>query len=630
MLKVIELLFNPRAKDRILKSFSFEGKTDLEQMGGSMHLVVEVTSALPPHARLIDKLASTIRDAYYSSAGKKTKKKGTPEGFLQQALRVGNEYLRQEVKKGSVDWIGNLHVAVLVLTASKDQSSVPFRFSTLGNMKVLMARSTSLIDIQKTVESSRKDIAIGPSFSSIVSGVAVPGDKVLVITYDLYQECTKRGVLEQIPSVQGEKQLQSMFQDHHKEIAGIPGILTALFFRDGTSSTPDTPLSRMALLLRKPLLWKFKTTKHGTGLTISSLVRKQKWIQRVREYSHPLSLVASLIAILFLGSLFFGWFDSWRDQRTIRKASSVAEEMIEQASQKHKEGMASEAYSMLTEANDLLLPYEKNNVFVQDLLFQIKEKIFVVTGMEQVQKPDLLHAFPQDGTYNVIASEKEIFAYSSALNHILLWKGDAEDPLLLEIGSPVLAGAMVEEIPFFLKEDGRLTWLKEGKLQDRTLEFPAGFTPTAMVGYADSLYVLDKESGTILRIADPVSSFPTPWLQSESIRRPVGAQHMAIDGNIWLVMNGAIERYYRGMYEEEFLLNLVPPVLEFSAIETGRETPFLVLLASGDSRIVIVEKESKHVRQMDIPIKEIHSIALVGKSTLLISSSQGIFRISIE
>ncbi|MDP3982373.1 MAG: hypothetical protein Q8P70_02420 [bacterium] len=628
MLKVVELLFNPRAKDRISKSFSFEGKTDQEKSAGSMYFVVEVTSALASHSRFVDRLAHVVRDEYYKNAGKKVKKKETPETFFQLALRAGNAYLKAEVKKGSVDWIGNLHVAVLVFTASQDQSSSPFRFSTMGNIKVLMARSTSLIDIQKTVESSKKESGVGPSFGSIVSGSALPGDKVLVVTHNLYQECTKQGILEQLPSVQNEKQLHEIFQERRKEVAGVPGTLTTMFVQDALA--PETPLSKAALLLRKPLLWKFGNKKKGTNLSLASLVQKHSWYQKIREYRHPLSLFFTFVVVLFIGSLFFGWVDGYKEKREARQAVAMAEELIDLALQDHEQENKMEAYKKLQEAKGFLLPYKESGGSVLNLLSLAEERIRIVTGIEKPLGVELLFSFPKEGSYSIAANERVVYAISPTTSHILAWEKGEKDPFVFETDTPMISVSFVEEIGFFLGQDGRLYWIEGKEVKNRESGLPSNFIPSSIVGYLSYLYILDATNGNVQRYEDPAFSFPTPWLHSGSAFRPVGALDMAIDGNIWVATGGSLlQRYYRGAYMEDMNIVSVPPLF-ISAIQTQRDLPFLALLDQEGERVVIAQKDAKGIRQIEIPNKRANSIALLSDSMLLFSTSTGVFALSLR
>jgi len=158
-MKIFEFQFNPTVrKDRFFGAYSFNPPQEMPERG-SIYVVGELTNALPINSTLLDRLADVLQQEYYAPE-KSTKQSASQR--LKNALKKANSFLAEESKKGNVDWLGNLHFLLLLFAPvlRQDGAIAPgytLYFAKVGDVKLWMARSGSLVDAGKSIETAKKD-----------------------------------------------------------------------------------------------------------------------------------------------------------------------------------------------------------------------------------------------------------------------------------------------------------------------------------------------------------------------------------------------------------------------------------------------------------------------------------------
>lgn len=211
-MKVFEFHFNPKLKqeDAIFDSFCFVPETKVERNLGSLYLVGEIKNVLPKTQGILTELAEIIKREYY-----KFPQKGASESF-KESLGKANEFLEREIKKGNVNWLGNLRFAVI--------SSAPdflINFSKVGNLKILLLREGEVFDIGERV-----NFAASPTkpFPNIVEGELSKGDKILVVTPEVFEVFNKEEIFQNLLEVKKPKQIKKIFKEKKKILKEIFGV----------------------------------------------------------------------------------------------------------------------------------------------------------------------------------------------------------------------------------------------------------------------------------------------------------------------------------------------------------------------------------------------------------------------
>lgn len=210
-MKIFEFQFNPKAKnDRHFRTFSLEKAYTGKGFTTNLYLIAELGNALPQNSGLLDSIMHTLTEQY------RVQEKGilNPEVPFKKALRQLNAFLLNESKAENVDWLGNLHLALLAFSFFAKERKVTFALAKSGNAKVFLARKGQLgvVAKDKTLE-------------SLVSGKLNPADKLIVATPELSEFLHTRDLLRDLAFLKEEKQYQGLFKQKEKELLKVAGIL---------------------------------------------------------------------------------------------------------------------------------------------------------------------------------------------------------------------------------------------------------------------------------------------------------------------------------------------------------------------------------------------------------------------
>src|SRR3989344_7181287 len=293
-MKIFEFYFNPQARhDRHFKAFSFEWERKQENSLGTISVIGELQHALPQNSRFLDKIASLIKDSYISS------------GDFKLALKKTNEFLGQEMKRGNVDWLGNLHLGVLVFRRRKDNDSQMFAAAKTGNIQLFLTRKGALGDFRSHLENTQSREGPAKIFSNIVSGKLFPDDKVLICTNELFEAFSNKNIFQDLAYFKEENQFQGLFKGKEKELSKISGLLSAILIEEVLMKKTTKPLLRLPRFkLPKFKLPSFIWLKSNFKLPTFSLPKFAK-----RSLGQPFSLQTKrriVFILLFLGMLLLG------------------------------------------------------------------------------------------------------------------------------------------------------------------------------------------------------------------------------------------------------------------------------------------------------------------------------------
>jgi hypothetical protein len=213
-MQVFELHFNPKAREegRCFDSFVYEPENLYERKLGNLYMAGGMENVLPQNSGLLEKIASTIKKEYYLSHQR------SPDHSFRESLKKANEFLSGLAKEGNVSWLGNLNLAVLGL---KD---FVLSFSKVGNVKILLLREEEILDISQNLEFQNVDPYPLKMFSSVAVGNLVPGDRILILTKDVFEAFKQEDLLKELGRISKEKELKSLFKSKEGLLSELSGI----------------------------------------------------------------------------------------------------------------------------------------------------------------------------------------------------------------------------------------------------------------------------------------------------------------------------------------------------------------------------------------------------------------------
>jgi hypothetical protein len=280
-MKVFEFYFNPRAKkDVVYDSFVYEPENIDKKRLGNLYIVGELLNTIQQDAHFLKNLAKIIEQGYYDGTNS--------EQGLRIGLKKANEFLGEEIKKGKVNWLGNLNLAVISFQA------LVLNFTKIGDIKILLLRTTDalnplvhseveIMDIGTNLEFQNVTSSSSKIFGNIVSGKLSPEDKIIVLTKNAFELFKKNDLIKKISQAPNEKALKQIFKEKKQILSEISGICLLIFSLSSPAQNPSAAkkillylgkfrlsLPRFTLLNTKPFIERLGAAKrHLTGFTPS-------------------------------------------------------------------------------------------------------------------------------------------------------------------------------------------------------------------------------------------------------------------------------------------------------------------------------------------------------------------------
>lgn len=640
-MNVLEFLFHPRsARDRFLKSYLLEpaGKKGGSKTRGLLCFVGELQQALPTQAPFLGTLATNARDAYFSSSS------SSSEALFRGALKDANGFLKKESGKNRVDWLGNLHSVFLSIVPGRGEK-MRMHFAKTGSARVFLIRNGSMTDIGSELDRSPHKASVGGGYGAIGSGAVIPGDRILVLSPDVYDALQKETLLGDLAFLREERQFKELFRAKEKELAGVTGILW-------TAEIPvrEVPAKeRVARSLTAPLLPNIPSASRA-------LSRAQERILGSVHFALPPSLHSALraagtivpVALLAL-VLLLGFFLFRGDREAeIRAAQSAIENIQslrlegEQALEQNREKEANlkyqEAWAIASQhADPGGMKREEFLLLERSLESRLRE----LNRIERIEDPEMVFSLPAEASslvpQRMLLADGSLFLFSPFRAEIIETPLGSDSFLTHAARSNPREGFLLRGRPAFFSDPGMLSVLEPGgSWQTTTLELPdSGFRPDTAAGFEGSVYIADSASGSILRYADPFRGTPagSPWVSAQSERRPQDIRSMAIDGNIW-ALSGArsIQRYFKGFFEEELDIAVFPKLEKIAGIRTSPSLSHLFLADTAKGRIIILTKFGDLVRQYESPaFSDLRDIAPSSDgSALFVLAGSRVFRVPLD
>ncbi|GEM_PF-2369070 len=580
-MQVFEYYFNPKAqKDRFFHVFSLESEKDPSL--GNLYIVGELEHALPQNSGLLQKFAKVVSQEYASSSAVKSQ-----NDFFRALLKRANDFFAQELHKGNNDWLGNLHAVLLQVKNSGKKSSV--MLAKCGGMKVFMTRGTNVVDLAKDLQDSSYGTEL---FSGVISLNAFWQDKIVVLSKDVYNALNKENALSDLSVPASAKQFQTLLKEREKTFSRLSGILFAVLMEEFAPQTP--PLS----FLKKNL---FSVKLPKLQLNFLQLLR----FPIIKVKRQKIVMLAMFFILLAGGFLTF--------QGEKKELQGQAQTIVLQIRAIEKEGKDALELNDTRSANILLqeawkkasshtgkeVPFHETFLALQE---ELEQQLLSINNIQEVKDPATIVDIKQEDTslipQNIVIAQGSLYLFNPFSSQIFMF--DLQERKGKTVSDP-----------------------KIRRLDARTAEFDK------------NVYVLNSQEGAITKHEDPLntSSIPTAWISKESLKFPMGAKSIAIDGNIWvLAQDNTLQRYFGGLWQEDIAPLIFPLLKNATSVKAFLGLPYLYILDPSESRIILLSKSGDLIKQYHIGVQDPlldFTVSRNGNTLYLLAGSR-VFAIELE
>ena len=562
-MQIFEYYFNPKAqKDRFFEVSSMEPERD--SLHGNLYVVGELANTLPQNSGLLQKFAKSVLHEYSLSIVSKSQ-----DAFFRTLLKGANDFFAKELRKGNVDWLGNIHITLLYVKNSGKKSSV--MFSKCGGMKVFMTRGTNVVDLAKTLPDSSHGAGL---FASSVSLHAFAQDKIVVLTKDVCDALHKENALSDLSIPTSAKQFQAFLRQRERMFSRLSGILFAVLMEELLPQAP--PLA----FLKKDM---FSVKLPKLQVNFSQLLRFPVFKTKAPSFALNDAMKQKAILVGALIVLVLGGFLLFQGERTelARQAQTIvlqiqviqkeAQDALELSDERSANILLQEAFKKASSHTSKEIPFRETFVALQK---ELEQQLLSINSIQYVEDPAVIVDIRQEDT-DLIPQN-----------------------MLLAQGSLYLFNPFSSQIFIFDLQENKGKTVSDQKIMRLDARTAA---------FGKNLYVLNAQEGTIAKYADPLnnSSASLPWMSEESLKKPTGAKSIAIDGNIWvLTRDNTLQRYFGGLWQEDIYPLVFPLLKNATMVKAFPGDPYLYILDPLESRIILLSKSGDLVKQYRIEVQD--------------------------
>lgn len=645
-MQIFEFHFNPRTKEGIvLDSFIYEPENVYEKELGNLCIAGKLTNTLPQNNQLLNNLSAIIKKNYYLISAK-----SFPEKSLKKGLEEANDFLENEEKKGNISWLGNLDLAIISL---KD---LDLYFTKVGDIKILLARDHSLIDIGKELESKESESPSLKIFSNIVAGKMLPEDKIIILTKEIFDIFGKENLFPEIISVFGNKEkprknidweLKKVMDKKRNILSETSGLLLLMVLGDLQKENielrrPVTLEREMSFTLPLFLINKFvkekinRLSKGGilprslTALKNILILPKEKIKGTIEETSKKIKVpllkkpsfslkfgnlkklltVIVLLAIVLGSGNYIFKVQKQKESDKIQDAIMEIQKMITEAENAFIYNDQSKANLLYQESLDKILSLmnqnDKNseNNEIIEMKESVEKELFSLNNIEKINEPEVIFEFRPDefSPQKMILSGSDLYFWNQNSSGVYILDTDKKEGKTVQAENNIESGGNLGDFVLFFSKPNRLISLKNKEsIATKNLELPySEFNPVDLSVFGSNIYFLDSQKEEIVKFKfeEGKNQFPGEIWIAQGNRKPSKTKSMAIDGPIWLLSeNNSLLKYYKGEFQEEISLNFFPSPDGASRIITNVGFSYLYLLTPTQNRTVVLDKNGKVIKQ---------------------------------
>ncbi len=630
-MQVLEFHFNPKNKESVkIDSFVFEPENNSERRLGGLYMAGRVSSSLPKEENFLDNLAQTVKKEYYYDLQK------SPESSLKQSLKKANEFLSRIIKKGKVDWMGNLDFAIVSVAPLKidipdkeieEKSELRINFAQTGNIKILLIRDKEILDISQDIRNEEAKIYPLKTFEDIVNGRLMPDDKIIILTKNIFEYFKEKDLIRNFIKANNQKTINEILKSRKKELSELSGVCLFLMLEGTPKKKSNIKIPLLSLKKITPKIPSLPKIKLKLSLPKVKLLPKVEQIKKlslpwnIKEFS---KIKEKIIPIIFLILLLSSASFIFKEEK--QKEFKINKQILEsiEAEKSHAENLlifhddyeANLAFqSAWIEVNKLLEetnPLERNVLReeAEKLKNSIEESLFPLNNIEEILNPETVleiseektDLIPQKIIFLSNLEENFLFLSNPFSSNIYSFNLSKEEGEVLNFGKNIKMATFSSNSLLLFSEPNFLTQYFPGGEETKKfqlvpqmkLEFKSPAT------YNSNIYFLSPAKGEItkyfLNNEENISGFD--WLDSRTEKTPLKGRSMAIDGDIWILNDDfKIDRYYQGLFKKSLNINIFPLLENPTRLFASPNIPHLYILEPSNKRIIVMTKHGEIVKQ---------------------------------
>ncbi len=607
-MKIFEFHFNPKAEpDSFFRAFNYDPPEKEKRIPaqGSFFAAGELSHALSRNANLLERIAKQASGEYFA----KPPKAKQPEQLMKETVRKTNEFLTQEMKKGNVDWLGNLHLVLASCTAT-GASSYFFQCAKSGSVKILLLRGRTITDLGKSIDEKPSNANPAAVFGNLISGKVFPGDRIAVLSRDLHAVFEKERVIPALAEFAEQKQFAAFFKQKEKPLAEHAGILVVLVLeqpRYAQLSPVSMPSRRKTIRQSIQAEWAKGLRAAKETMNVRALARFLP-LSEMRLFVSALGAVKNILLLGFFAALLIAGFLMFQKERVqtnqqaqdamrrVEALKNQSDSALQRKDENNANRFLQEAWSIVLPFTQTGSPNRKEFLFAQQ---DLESKLVPLNKIERVESPEAFFVIDQSQItlipQRMMANPNTMYLYNPFYSQLYVIDMAKKEGKLLQSGRNLKRGALIDGSPAFFAEPNLLLQLTpEEQWKEVALAVPSSaFQFDAMAGFGSHAYFADSKAGQIVQYTGALSgeSFPIFWIDPSSSKNALGAKSIAIDGNIWtLTRQNEIQRYFKGVYQESVKPAVFPALENPSHIKTASFLPYLYVLDPPNQRLVVLSK----------------------------------------
>lgn len=219
--KVDKFVFNVSTQEKnFCDCFAYEPMNQSEERLGSLYMLGEIKDVSEDSFFILNHIATLIKRNYYSQTAKPCLM------ALEETLKKVNEGMQELISQKKTEWIGKLHFIVGILSQNT------LYFTLCGNPRLFFVRSGEVTDVGEKIGVGVKEIIPHKIFRSVASGKVEKGDKVLMLTSDVFYSISRENWTEITKSHNPARKIKELCSSQRLTIVHNGGALVISLAHD--------------------------------------------------------------------------------------------------------------------------------------------------------------------------------------------------------------------------------------------------------------------------------------------------------------------------------------------------------------------------------------------------------------
>lgn len=288
-MKIFQFFINPDLKeDFVFDCFCFEPKNFYEKRLGGLYIVGCVKAASLRNLQLLTETARFLKERFYRKVALGQEK------ALKEALKEGNAFLEEKIKKENSNWLGGLSFAILNL------KNFRINFTKVGKIKIQLIRGGKLYDLDKRIKMGGVEPYPFRVFGKIATGKLLKDDIILIENKELFDFLKKEKIFKELEKLFPfrERKFKEILEEKKEKLKEISGVCFVLCLSEEIKEKKEKIESKeKEFSFRKslkPLLRKLEEIKKESQNQIRLMLWNKKW-----------RLILTFVLFLLLGFFIF-------------------------------------------------------------------------------------------------------------------------------------------------------------------------------------------------------------------------------------------------------------------------------------------------------------------------------------